>query len=309
MHLSRKCFQFAAAVLLGTAAVSAQEAAPAAAAPHNVGSDACAACHDAVTTPFAKNPHHALETDKRRGHAGFACESCHGPGSKHADSLAAIDIVNPGKLNADEQNKLCLSCHRNEMTHIGRIAGGHASDGGPGCVGCHSIHGTDHRPMVVHAIADQNKLCASCHPSIWAEFQKPYKHRLAEGAMSCVGCHNPHGSGTETQRVAFANEPACVNCHGAMRGPFTFEHAPVRQEGCLACHVPHGSANPKMLTRHEVRFVCLECHANLPAAQATQGQLGGVPPSFHDMRSPRYQNCTVCHVKVHGSYVDHTFLR
>jgi len=304
LHLS-----LAAAVLFSTAAVFAQDT-PAPAAPAGMaGSDKCGACHDEITKAFDKNPHHALEIDKRRGHAGFGCESCHGPAAKHTDSLAAADIVNPGKLSADEQNKLCLSCHRNEQTRVGRIAGGHAKDG-PGCVGCHSIHGTDHRPMVVHAAAAVNKMCADCHPSIWADFQKPYKHRLPEGAMSCVGCHNPHGSGkTETQRVAFANEPGCLNCHGAMRGPFTFEHAPMRLEGCTACHEPHGSANPRMLIRHEVRFVCLECHANLPAAQATKGKLGGVPPAFHDLRSPRYQNCTVCHVKVHGSYVDDTFLR
>ena len=32
--------------------------------------------------------------------------------------------------------------------------------------------------------------------------------------------------------------------------------------------------------------------------------LGVVPPAFHDLRSPRFQNCTVCHQKVHGSHVD-----
>jgi hypothetical protein len=34
-----------------------------------------------------------------------------------------------------------------------------------------------------------------------------------------------------------------------------------------------------------------------------------VPPAFHDLRSPRYQNCTVCHQKVHGSYADRNLLR
>ena len=37
--------------------------------------------------------------------------------------------------------------------------------------------------------------------------------------------------------------------------------------------------------------------------------LGVVPPSFHDLRSPRFQNCTVCHQKIHGSYVDRNLLR
>ena len=89
-----------------------------------------------------------------------------------------------------------------------------------------------------------------------------------------------------------------------------FEHAPVRLEGCTACHQPHGSANPRMLTRAEVRFVCLECHANLPTpALGASGSLGTIPPAFHDLRSPRFENCTLCHQKVHGSYVSRDFLK
>ena len=67
--------------------------------------------------------------------------------------------------------------------------------------------------------------------------------------MSCVDCHNPHGTFKPAMTQAFAaNEPGCLNCHGDKRGPFTFEHGPVRFEGCASCHEPHGSANPRMLT-------------------------------------------------------------
>jgi DmsE family decaheme c-type cytochrome len=113
-------------------------------------------------------------------------------------------------------------------------------------------------------------------------------------------------------QTARANDPGCFNCHGDKAGPFVFEHAPVRLEGCGACHEPHGSANPRMLTRHEVRFVCLECHANLPTPTPTPGRnaaLGSVPPAFHDLRNPRFNNCTVCHQKVHGSWVDRDLLK
>ena len=130
--------------------------------------------------------------------------------------------------------------------------------------------------------------------------------------MSCVDCHNPHGSVLpESSRRVDANEPGCFKCHGDKRGPFTFEHAPVRLEGCGACHQPHGSANPRMLTRAQVRFVCLECHANLPAPDSA-GQRRPwerCRPAFHDLRSPRFQNCTLCHQKVHGSYVNRDFFK
>ena len=64
-----------------------------------------------------------------------------------------------------------------------------------------------------------------------------------------------------------------------------------------------------MLKRQEVSLLCLECHANMPATATASGTLGGVPPAFHDLRSPRFQNCTVCHVKIHGSNVSRELLR
>ena len=67
-----------------------------------------------------------------------------------------------------------------------------------------------------------------------------------------------------------------------------------------------------MLIRQDARFVCLECHANIGAPGArtnTAGTLGGVPPAFHDLRSPQSQNCAACYVKIHGSNVDRTLLR
>jgi DmsE family decaheme c-type cytochrome len=128
--------------------------------------------------------------------------------------------------------------------------------------------------------------------------------------MSCADCHNPHGSVLLASIRTFnANERACFRCHGEKSGPFTFEHAPIRLEGCAACHEPHGSANPRMLVRQEVYLVCLDCHSNLPVPRPTNAAIGVTPPAFHDLRSPRFRNCTVCHLKVHGSYVDQNFLK
>jgi DmsE family decaheme c-type cytochrome len=313
-----------AAAAQGSNASPAQSASPVPAPaptpalkPGYVGSDTCTLCHEEIYTRFTKTPHYAVETNHSRGWQAMACESCHGPGAKHAESTDVKDIQQPAKLKPAEANLTCLGCHRNSTTNVGRILAGHAKDT-VGCFECHTVHGTGGRPLLLKKAADINTQCASCHLSVWAAFQKPYKHRLPEGAMSCTNCHNPHSSNLpQSMRVAFGNEPTCFQCHSDKRGPFVFEHAPVRFEGCMACHEPHGSANPRMLIRHEVRLVCLECHANSPPTPATVAgstnvrlnNLGQIPPAFHNLLSTRYQNCNVCHVKVHGSYVDRNFER
>jgi DmsE family decaheme c-type cytochrome len=276
-----------------------------------MGSEMCEACHSDIYESFQKNPHIAVETDEKRGWQGRACESCHGPGSKHIEEMTAESIVNPAKIPPMRADEGCLTCHLNQPTHAGRIRGSHARNQ-IACVACHPVHGTEEVTLRPHPRQKINQQCADCHPAAWASFQRPHAHKLPQGAMSCVDCHNPHGSFLpRNQQVVSANEPGCFRCHSNLRGPFVFEHAPVRLEGCQSCHEPHGSANPRMLTRHEVSNLCLECHSNLPGAggAVATGAMGDIPTGNHDLRSPRFRNCTLCHVKIHGSHVNRDFLR
>ncbi|MBK9166845.1 MAG: DmsE family decaheme c-type cytochrome [Bryobacterales bacterium] len=276
---------------------------PLAPAQEYAGTEMCAACHEEIFTKFQKSAHKRIE--RKTEWTDQACETCHGPGAEHAASGDIALIKNPSKLDAGAGDRSCLACHQNQPSPAGRIRNGHAHSQ-VSCAECHTVHGTreelvDRRPVSV------NKQCATCHMDAWVQFQRPHTHRLAQGAMSCTGCHNPHGTAAPSNlNLVAANEPGCLKCHGDKRGPFTFEHAPVRLEGCQSCHEPHGSANPRMLTRHEVRFQCLECHSNIGASA---GVLGGVAPAFHDTRNPRFRNCTVCHVKIHGSHINRALLR
>ncbi len=274
-----------------------------------VGESVCQACHEDIFNAVAKSPHHEIDTIKRLGFEEKTCEACHGPGQKHAESADPNLIINPAKVAPAAADKMCLTCHRNEETHAGRIESSHMRDGVP-CTSCHKVHEDNGTKLVARTAEAINQQCRGCHLTVYAQFQRPFHHKVPENAMSCVDCHNPHGSIFPAMTQSFAgNEPGCLNCHGDKRGPFTFEHAPVRFEGCQACHEVHGSANPRMLIRQEVRFVCLECHANLPGVNNTTKTIGVVPPAFHDLRQPVYQNCTVCHQKVHGSYVDRDLLK
>jgi DmsE family decaheme c-type cytochrome len=122
--------------------------------------------------------------------------------------------------------------------------------------------------------------------------------------MKCSDCHNPHGGfDTKQTRLAAGADAVCLKCHTDKQGPFVFEHAPLKTEGCSSCHSSHGSSNPKMLNRSNVFQLCIECHSSI-------GAVGGPnTPSFHNLALPRYQNCTTCHVKVHGSNTDHLFFK
>lgn len=273
-----------------------------------VGASVCQACHEDIFNALAKSPHHQIDTIKRLGWEGKSCEACHGPGEKHAESADPKLILNPAKMSPVAADKQCLTCHRDEETHAGRLQSSHMRDGVP-CTTCHKIHEDNGTKLVARTAAQINQQCSQCHATVAAQFRRPFHHKVPENAMSCVDCHNPHGSIRPAMTQTYdANEPGCLKCHGDKRGPFTFEHGPVRFEGCQACHEAHGSSNPRMLTRADVRFVCLECHANLPMQNTTR-TIGVVPPAFHDLRSPVYQNCTVCHQKIHGSYVDANLLK
>src|ERR1700733_590076 len=124
------------------------------------GAEVCMACHEDISNAFPKSPHHRLSIDAKRGWEGRACEACHGPGQKHAESGDPTLIRNPANLAAADVDKICLTCHLNQPTQIGRLESSHAHNQ-VSCTTCHKVHGTE--PLVVRKAVAVNTLCASCH--------------------------------------------------------------------------------------------------------------------------------------------------
>jgi DmsE family decaheme c-type cytochrome len=259
----------------------------------SINNEDCAACHEDVVKAFDKNPHAVLEKSPKFNMKN-SCESCHGPGEDHAsndgDRTKIITFRDQAKKRYNDQ---CLTCH-NKHREVNGFSGSEHAKAGLSCTDCHRVHNPAATTRLLRQPA--NMLCFSCHVDTRTAFSKPFHHRVRENSMRCTDCHQPH-SGIDRRQVRttdFGDSP-CFKCHTDKEGPFVFEHAPTVIRECGACHESHGSNNPKMLVRSTVRAVCLECHTT------SQGVLGGSPPAFHDIRSPRYQNCTTCHVKIHGS--------
>jgi DmsE family decaheme c-type cytochrome len=264
------------------------------------GLETCGACHEDIARSFGGGAHRLIAERASGAWTGRECESCHGAGGEHSETTDVEKIFGFRGAGSDRINQACLECHEGEDTHRGRLFGAHYRQG-VDCLGCHAIHSASEAPLLTK---ESDALCSSCHIAERAAFRRPFTHRLEQKAIGCVDCHNPHGGPPPGSMRRFAaNELPCLQCHADKRGPFPFEHAPVRLETCTTCHEPHGSANPRMMVRSEVSQLCLECHT---MAAST---LGGPPTAFHDLRSARFRNCTVCHSKTHGSFLSPDFLR
>src|SRR6185295_6019826 len=87
----------------------------------------------------------------------------------------------------------------------------------------------------------------------------PHEAGGVPAQLSCTDCHNPHGSTAQALLKANSVNETCFTCHADKRGPFLFEHAPVR-DSCVNCHTPHGSNHEKLLITARP-LLCQQCHA------------------------------------------------
>jgi DmsE family decaheme c-type cytochrome len=279
------------------------------------GNQACRVCHPDVWLTFYKNPHFKSIASGKEAPENTGCEGCHGPGGDHVRAHGSkATIVAFSELTPKQTIETCLRCHAKSLERANIHSSPHTLND-VSCTQCHSVHKSA-TPQFLLAKA-QPALCYQCHPNLKAEFSMPFKHRVNEGFMKCSDCHNPHGTFAPTWRIAdrpslvgqgLANEEACLKCHVDKKGPFAFEHPPVRVEGCEACHYPHGSTNSRLLRRPVVFTMCLECHNGSGAGGRSGLGVPSLSPA-HNMADPRYRNCTNCHVRIHGSNSDSLFLR
>jgi DmsE family decaheme c-type cytochrome len=227
------------------------------------------------------------------------CETCHGPGAAHAE-----DPDNPAlhprvdKLSTAEQSAVCQQCHDGAAQFFWK--GSRHETRGLSCISCHSVHSPKAEKAQLKA-ATESEQCFTCHKDTRAETWKNSHHPIREGKIDCADCHNPHGSATPKMIRAASVNDQCYTCHTEKRGPFLWDHPPVR-ENCMSCHTPHGSNHLK-LQKTSVPYLCQQCHSNTRHPGTLYDGLR-VPTLEDPARgSNRVFNraCLDCHAAVHGS--------
>jgi DmsE family decaheme c-type cytochrome len=270
--------------LAGQAGAQAAQPPPAAAEVEQ-----CGACHDEAVTGMRGTAHAGLEK---------TCASCHGDVSEHLRSN--LEKGEPGpiasmtKMKPEEVNKTCLECH--DSGHQAGWAGGAHERRGVSCTSCHSVHAFESTKGQLKTARDA-ETCYTCHSNIRTKQMRASHHPVREGLMSCTSCHDAH-DGTKPKMVAanWVNEK-CLECHTEKRGPFLWEHAPVR-ENCMGCHDPHGSNHEKLLQAKQP-FLCQRCHLNTRHPGTLYDGRNAVVSASANVRAIEH-SCRNCHQNIHG---------
>lgn len=266
----------------------------------------CTQCHDETgkdSTAAIFRSKHAVMADSRSPFADQACVSCHGQSEAHRRGIGSEGRQAPPdigfKPDSDTpvaaRNAVCLTCH--ESGSRMHWQGSAHEFQNLACASCHTLHAEKDRVL---AGKTQPEVCLDCHKNQRAQIARPSSHPIREGKVACSDCHNAHGTtGQKLLEKSTVNE-TCYTCHAEKRGPFLWEHAPVRED-CTICHQPHGSVHESLL-KNRAPWLCQQCHLaqfHPSTAYSGTGLPGPVAPSGAQQMLGK--NCLNCHSQVHGS--------
>lgn len=193
------------------------------------GDATCDGCH---TTGFSATK------DKESGRwvgkkteLGIGCETCHGPGSKHATMINITSIVNPAKLNAVQQEQLCGQCHsrvtnkqEKELSFpLGFVPGN-----------------TDLQQRVTFWTYSSNP------KNFWVNgFSRKNRQQYhdvqfsghAKAGITCITCHEVHSAKKGYAQLRIEKDKICLQCHKASTEMYKGSVMDKAGIGCTDCHM------------------------------------------------------------------------
>jgi hypothetical protein len=156
---------------------------------------------------------------------GVTCESCHGPGARHIESVkagaATPEIVNPAQMAPEAMNDFCGCCHRTSF-QVEKV----------GATGLQSVRFQPYR---------------LARSRCWSPRDK---------RIQCTACHDPH---QPLVKEAAAYDSRCLACHSetgaSARSTVAGKVCPVKTRDCVGCHMPkiRLAANGLTFTDHMIR--------------------------------------------------------
>jgi len=215
--------------------------------------------------------------------AGVACESCHGPGARHAETQEPKDIVQPKHLAPELGLAVCGQCHGPRRTLFPMLDAAHRFQPG-------QRYEDSYQPMVLLVGNDlSGDYFEDGRPSTSSFEYQALTQSLCymKGGATCLSCHTaPHESHApnEIQRPkdasarVSAGTATCQGCHADVfaQGKRHTHHSSAAAQDCLACHMPpvvsgvldklpdHSMSLPvpENTVKHDIPNACNACHTH-----------------------------------------------
>lgn len=155
------------------------------------------------------------------------CESCHGPGLQHVESVGRGSVVRPLARISLTGTGNCADCHSGghhpladewKLSRHANLNVGRASN--PSCVGCHESRG---------ALAKWGEDSEFIEKTVATDYQPP---------ATCAVCHDPHGS-SNTAQLRFPvttqdpEQNLCIRCHLRVGEPTVTTSSPHAPQGAM----------------------------------------------------------------------------
>jgi len=266
--------------------------------------DNCVFCHNTGARPG--ETHRVSSGGQRQFNSevaelGIACESCHGPGRRHAESerspvgryttyagkRSTRDIVNPAELEPQREIEVCGQCHGQRLP-VDRAHLAAWLQTGPTYRSGNDL--TDHvipvvrtTPSPTEQIPDLFKLrfWNDGTPRLSAyEYQGIAMSAChAEGTLKCGSCHTMHGGDPKGMiEPEMRGDAACTSCHTKIAQDIRSHTGHVETSSgsrCLDCHMPR------------IVYGILEVH---------RSHFIEIPDAARDAETGRPNACTLCHL-------------
>jgi len=207
----------------------------------------------------------------KRVEPAIACESCHGPGSAHAENPKSA-VFKANMADPIRTNEVCLQCHMRNRDK--RMETRHATAKEMWMNATDYPKGYKAGEPLIHyklpAPFTQGKMTKEFWPNGAAKKNRTQGNEYVHDAMyqhgiTCINCHDPHTL-TNTAKKPQGNS-ACMKCHsfGSVIGPHqktiaqhTHHKADSKGSLCIECHMPktgkHTGKSPLTVRSHRFAF-------------------------------------------------------